>query len=53
MADKKKTAKTTKSLPKGKLTAAQLSAVKGGRPMASPESCAETGDSGMMGCGTG
>ena len=48
MAGKKK--KTTKSLPKGKLTAAQLSAVKGGRPASGSEQCKETDDSGTMGC---
>jgi hypothetical protein len=53
MADKKKPTKATKDLPKGKLTAAQLKAVKGGARRLGAESCKETGDSGMMGCGTG
>lgn len=48
MADKKKTSKATKNLPKGKLTAAQLNAVKGGR-MADNQ-CKETDDSGTTGC---
>ncbi len=51
MAPKKKA--TAKSLSKTKLSAKQAGAVKGGMMRRGAESCKETGDSGMMGCGTG
>lgn len=60
MAEKRKKAKTSKDLPKRKLTAAQMGKVKGGvdfgkirlggGTLSLSEQCAATTDSGTMGC---
>ena len=60
MADKRKKGKTSKDLPKRKLTAAQLGKVKGGQVnlgairiggrLGETELCASTTDTGTTGC---